>query len=60
MDAPVEERKKRGFWDGGAEGHSSNKEASGRPSGFPGPRKPNRAGINTDLEYPDETQSSDK
>lgn len=52
MDAPVKEQKKRGFWDGGTGGHSSNKEAAGRPSGYPGPRKPSRTGVNTDLEFP--------
>ncbi|HEU4520903.1 MAG TPA: hypothetical protein VFT12_02805, partial [Thermoanaerobaculia bacterium] len=44
--------KGRGFWDGGGSGHGTNKESSGRTSGFPGSRKPKRAGFNTDLEFP--------
>lgn len=41
---------KKGFWEGGANGHSNNRESSGRPSGFPGSRKPARTGVNTDIE----------
>ena len=44
----------KGFWDGGGAAHGRDSEASGRPSGFPGRRKPNRIGIRTDLEYPPE------
>ena len=44
----------RGFWDGGAPGNGKDNEAAGRPSGYPGTRKPKRAGIRTDLEFPPE------
>lgn len=44
--------KDKGFWDGGTPGHGTNKESSGRPSGYPGNRKPKREGIHVDLEYP--------
>ncbi|HUP47710.1 MAG TPA: hypothetical protein VNA04_02865 [Thermoanaerobaculia bacterium] len=47
-----EQVKRKGFWDGGAPGHGTNKESSGRPSGFPGTRKPRRVGVNTDIEFP--------
>ena len=49
---PRENVKDKGFWDGGVSGHGTNKEASGRPSGFPGKRKPTRTGVKTDLEFP--------
>ena len=49
---PREHGKAKGFWDGGATGHGNNKEASGRPSGLPGVRKPRRVGLKTDLEFP--------
>ena len=49
---PREHVKGKGFWDGGARSHGTNKESSGRPSGFPGTRKPKRAGVNTDIEFP--------
>lgn len=49
---PREHIKNKGFWDGGASGHGTNKESSGRASGLPGVRKPQRVGINTDLEFP--------
>jgi hypothetical protein len=49
---PREHIKDKGFWDGGASGHGTNKESSGRPSGFPGTRKQRRVGINTDIEFP--------
>ncbi len=49
---PREHVKDKGFWDGGAESHGKNSETSGRPSGFPGTRKPKRVGIRTDMEYP--------
>ncbi|MGZ8830631.1 MAG: hypothetical protein ACXW2Q_09700 [Thermoanaerobaculia bacterium] len=51
---PRENVKDKGFWDGGAGGHGSNKESSGRPSGFPGTRRQRRVGISTDIEFPDE------
>ena len=44
--------KDKGFWDGGAGGHGSNKESAGRASGLPGTRKPRRVGVNTDIEFP--------
>jgi hypothetical protein len=50
----------KGFWDGGSSGHGSNKEASGRPSGFPGSRRKNRTGVKTDLEFPPETTEPKK
>ena len=49
---PREHVKDKGFWDGGAPGHGKNDQGSGRAGGFPGVRKPKRAGIKTDLEYP--------
>lgn len=49
---PRDHAKKKGFWDGGGAGHGNNKEASGRPSGLPGKRKPSRVGISTDVEFP--------
>ncbi len=53
---PRENVQGKGFWDGGASGHSTNKETAGRPSGFPGTRKPRRVGINTDVEFPPQDQ----
>jgi hypothetical protein len=50
-----EQAKGKGFWDGGAQGHGTNKESSGRPSGFPGKRSPSRTGYRTDIEFPTET-----
>ena len=49
---PRDNVKGKGFWDGGAEAHGTNKESAGRPSGYPGKRKPNRIGVNTDMEFP--------
>ena len=49
--------KGKGFWDGGTAGHSTNKESSGRVSGLPGTRKPNRTGVSIDLEFPAEADS---
>jgi hypothetical protein len=51
---PREHVKDKGFWDGGTPAHGKNGETSGRPSGFPGTRKPGqrRTGIRTDLEFP--------
>ena len=49
---PRENVKDKGFWDGGAPGHTSNGDTAGRPSGFPGSRKPKRTGVRTDLEFP--------
>ena len=47
---PQEEFKDKGFWDGGASGHGTNRESSGRPDGFPGSRARSRVGIRTDIE----------
>lgn len=49
---PREHVKDKGFWDGGTESHGKNGETAGRPSGFPGTRKPKRMGIRTDIEFP--------
>jgi hypothetical protein len=49
---PREHGKDKGFWDGGAPGHSSDDQTAGRPSGFPGTRKPGRAGIRTNIDFP--------
>lgn len=49
---PRENSKDKGFWDGGRSATSENGQTAGRPSGFPGTRKPKRAGIRTDLEFP--------
>ena len=49
---PRENVKGKGFWDGGAAGHSTNSQTAGRPSGYPGRRAPNTAGIGTDVEFP--------
>ncbi|HVR40303.1 MAG TPA: hypothetical protein VMU84_14500 [Thermoanaerobaculia bacterium] len=40
----------KGFWRGGASGHSTNRESSGRPSGFPGSRKQKKTGVRTDID----------
>jgi hypothetical protein len=56
---PREQAKRKGFWDGGAPGHGHNKEASGRPSGFPGSRRPTRVGVNTDVEFPPPPEQSE-
>lgn len=56
---PPEGNKQKGFWNGGASGHGSNKESSGRPSGLPGTRKQNRSGVNTDLEFPPADSSNE-
>ena len=49
---PREHVKDKGFWDGGADGQSSNGQSAGRPSGFPGSRTPKRVGIKIDLDFP--------
>ena len=51
---PREHGKDKGFWDGGAPGHTSDDQTSGRPSGFPGTRKPKRAGTRTNIDLPAE------
>jgi hypothetical protein len=53
---PREHIKNKGFWDGGTPGHNSDDQTAGRPSGFPGMRKPKRAGIQTDIEFPPEEE----
>jgi hypothetical protein len=53
---PRENVKGKGFWDGGASGHGTNKESSGRPNGYPGRRKPSIEGLRTDLEFPETPQ----
>jgi hypothetical protein len=57
-DTPHGQDKDKGFWDGGAPGHDSNKEASGRPSGLPGNRAPKRVGVRTDLDTFEATPES--
>jgi hypothetical protein len=52
---PREHVKDRGFWDGGSAGHDKNGETAGRASGFPGLRKGKRAGIKTDMDFPEAT-----
>ena len=49
---PREHVKNQGFWDGGAAGSGQNGQSAGRPSGFPGVRKPSRVGVRTDIEFP--------
>ena len=49
---PREHVQDKGFWDGGAPGHNNDDQTAGRPSGFPGTRKPKRKGIRTDIEFP--------
>ena len=44
--------KDKGFWEGGSSGYGQNDQSSGRASGYPGKRKPSRAGIRTDIEFP--------
>jgi hypothetical protein len=57
---PRENVKDKGFWDGGAPGQSENGQTAGRPSGFPGSRKPSRIGVRTDLEFPAQEQKPPK
>ena len=57
---PREHVKNKGFWDGGSAGRSSNDQTAGRPSGFPGSRKPDRAGVKTDMEFPPEPDEDKK
>ena len=55
---PREDAKDKGFWDGGRSGHGANNQSSGRASGFPGTRSPKITGVRTDIEFPDEPESS--
>jgi hypothetical protein len=57
---PREHVKDKGFWDGGATGHGHNGESSGRPSGFPGQRKPKVIGVKTDIDFPPEQPLGDE
>ena len=50
---PREHIRDKGFWDGGDAARSENGQSGGRPSGFPGERKPSRTGVNTDLDCPE-------
>ena len=52
MGNPRENVKDKGFWDGGGPAHGTDDQTAGRPSGFPGTRKPKRAGIRIDIEFP--------
>jgi hypothetical protein len=54
-DNQREDAKDKGFWDGGASGHGTNKESSGRPNGYPGKRSNTRTGYRTDVEFPEES-----
>ncbi len=42
--------KKKGFWDGGRNGHGTARESGGRSSGYPGRRKNDKTGIQLDLD----------
>jgi hypothetical protein len=55
-DNPRGQSTDKGFWDGGAGGHGTNKESSGRPSGSPGKRSPSRTGYRTDIEFPPDAE----
>ncbi len=57
---PREHIKGKGFWEGGAAGHGTNKESSGRTSGFPGKRTPSKTGHRTDIEFPQEAEEPPK
>lgn len=57
---PRENISDKGFWDGGAQGHAKNSETGGRPSGFPGVRKPTKTGVRTDLEFDREAHETKK
>lgn len=57
---PREQGKDKGFWDGGASGHGTNKESAGRTSGFPGKRSHSKTGYRTDVEFPEEAEKAPK
>ena len=57
---PREHVKGKGFWDGGSGAHSENGQSAGRPSGFPGERKPSRVGIRSDIEFPEPLPADDE
>jgi len=54
---PREHGKDKGFWDGGAGAHDRNGETAGRASGYPGLRSKQRAGIKTDMEFPEQPKT---
>ena len=55
---PRENAKHKGFWDGGSKSHNSGNQSAGRNSGYPGGRRPTRAGVLIDLEEPAGADSS--
>ncbi|MEA2337076.1 MAG: hypothetical protein QOE82_1083 [Thermoanaerobaculia bacterium] len=57
-DNPGEQVNDKGFWDGGAAGHGTNKESSGRANGYPGKRSRSRVGYRTDVEFPAESEEA--
>ena len=57
---PREHIKDKGFWDGGTTGHGTNRESSGRASGYPGKRSRSNKGLRTDLEFPTESEETPK
>ena len=57
---PRENVKDKGFWEGGAAGHGTNKESSGRANGFPGKRSRSKTGHRTDIEFPAEAEETPK
>jgi hypothetical protein len=59
-DNPRENIKDKGFWEGGAAGHGTNRESSGRTSGFPGKRSRSKTGHRTDIEFPQEAEEAPK
>jgi hypothetical protein len=59
-DNPRERVEDKGFWEGGAAGHGTNKESSGRASGFPGKRSRSKVGHRTDVEFPNEAEQTPK
>jgi hypothetical protein len=59
-DNPREHVKDKGFWDGGAAGHGTKKESSGRASGYPGKRSRSRIGYRTDIEFPSDSEEAPK
>ena len=59
-DNPPERVKEKGFWEGGAPGHGTNKESAGRASGYPGKRSHAKTGYRTDIEFPADSEESPK
>lgn len=54
---PREHGKEKGFWDGGSSANDKNGETAGRASGYPGLRNKKRAGIKTDMEFPEQAKT---